>query len=232
MLFVIEGTDGAGKATQTAMLVESLCDSGVSAKSVAFPMYSEPSSALVTSYLSGVFGKDANCVPPKLASALYACDRALSAPKWIDIAKDQQQVVVADRYYGSNAIHQASAIKDIGLRQEMFDWIHRLEVMDFGLPEPDMTFLLAIDPREVQRIIHSERKVRKSGATSDILEDSLTFQMQSYLCSLDAAAYFGWTVVDCMKHNGVRKTPIEINEEIKVAISNRYSAILQQPKTL
>ena len=46
-LIVIEGLDGSGKATQTALLCDYIKESGRSYRKLSFPNYESPSSALV-----------------------------------------------------------------------------------------------------------------------------------------------------------------------------------------
>ena len=77
-LFVIEGVDGSGKATQTKLLFEALSQKGYSAKKVEFPNYDSPSSSLVKLYLSGAFGDTADDVSPYVASTFYTVDRFAS----------------------------------------------------------------------------------------------------------------------------------------------------------
>ena len=50
-LIVLEGTDGSGKATQTARLLERLQGEGRDCRQVEFPRYGEESSALIRLYL-------------------------------------------------------------------------------------------------------------------------------------------------------------------------------------
>ena len=50
-LIVIEGLDGSGKETQANLLRASLIERGVDLRSVSFPRYDSPSSALVRMYL-------------------------------------------------------------------------------------------------------------------------------------------------------------------------------------
>lgn len=57
-LIVFEGTDGSGKATQTALLCRELESRGVPFRKLEFPRYKEESSALLRLYLSGAFGTD------------------------------------------------------------------------------------------------------------------------------------------------------------------------------
>ena len=51
-LIVFEGTDGSGKATQTALLCRELDRRGVPYRRLEFPRYREESSALIRLYLS------------------------------------------------------------------------------------------------------------------------------------------------------------------------------------
>jgi len=74
-LFVIDGTDGSGKQTQFEKLKENLDIRGIKYKTVSFPNYDSPSSALVKMYLSGEFGENAKDVSPYIASTFYAADR-------------------------------------------------------------------------------------------------------------------------------------------------------------
>ena len=93
-LIIIEGGDGSGKATQTAMLVERLAAEGRPVRSVSFPDYDSDSSALVKMYLRGDFGGDADGVNPYAASAFYAVDRFASyQTQWKSFLQDGGIVV-------------------------------------------------------------------------------------------------------------------------------------------
>ena len=75
-LIVIEGLDGSGKATQTALLADKLKQNGYQVKKLEFPDYDSPSSSLVKMYLGGEFGSQPGDVNAYAASAFYAVDRA------------------------------------------------------------------------------------------------------------------------------------------------------------
>ena len=82
-LIIMEGLDGSGKSTQTALLEEYFKQSGISYKKIKLPDYESPSSTLVNMYLGGEFGKSANDVNAYAASAFYAVDRFASFKlKW------------------------------------------------------------------------------------------------------------------------------------------------------
>ena len=80
-LIVIEGTDGSGKSTQFRRLTERLTQEGREFKTLVFPQYAEPSSALIRMYLGGEFGSSPSDVNAYAASAFYAVDRFASYKK-------------------------------------------------------------------------------------------------------------------------------------------------------
>ncbi|MBQ1992073.1 MAG: thymidylate kinase, partial [Clostridia bacterium] len=77
-LIVIEGLDGSGKGTQTALLTKALADMNIKVKQVSFPDYDNPSSALVKMYLNGALGSKPGDVNAYAASSFYAVDRYAS----------------------------------------------------------------------------------------------------------------------------------------------------------
>ena len=77
-LIVFEGTDGSGKATQTALLCRELDRRGVPYRRLEFPRYREESSALIRLYLSGAFGSHPGDVNAYAAATFYSVDRFAS----------------------------------------------------------------------------------------------------------------------------------------------------------
>ena len=55
-LIVMEGLDGSGKSTQTALLEEFLKSRDISYRKIKLPDYESPSSTLVKMYHYGEFG--------------------------------------------------------------------------------------------------------------------------------------------------------------------------------
>ena len=80
-LIVFEGTDGSGKATQTALLCRELDRRGVPYRRLEFPRYQEESSALIRLYLSGAFGSHPGDVNAYAAATFYSVDRFASCPE-------------------------------------------------------------------------------------------------------------------------------------------------------
>ena len=56
-LIVLEGTDGSGKSTQFELLKKRMEQTGIDFRTIVFPQYQEPSSALIRMYLGGEFGQ-------------------------------------------------------------------------------------------------------------------------------------------------------------------------------
>ena len=139
-LFVLEGLDGSGKATQAKLLAAHLAGSGRRVMEITFPDYESDSSALVKMYLSGQFGSRPDDVNPYAASSFYAVDRYASyKTKWGSFY-EAGGIVIADRYTTSNAVHQCSK-----LPPDQWDgflrWAFEYEYQLLGLPAPDAVFI-------------------------------------------------------------------------------------------
>ena len=80
-LYVIEGVDGSGKATQTELLYQALLAEGKPVRKVSFPDYDSPSSSLIKMYLNGEFGTDPQSVNAFATSVFFAVDRFASSAK-------------------------------------------------------------------------------------------------------------------------------------------------------
>ena len=80
-LFIIEGIDGSGKATQLSLLKDNLEKAGKTVMPISFPNYSDRSSGPVKMYLEGELGKDPSDVSAYAASSLFAIDRFASYKK-------------------------------------------------------------------------------------------------------------------------------------------------------
>ena len=122
-LIVIEGTDGSGKSTQFRQLTQRLEQENQSFKTLIFPRYSEPSSALIRMYLGGEFGSNPMDVNAYAASSFYAVDRYASYKMDWGQWYDEGGVIISDRYTTSNAVHQPSK-EPFDQQQTFLKWLY------------------------------------------------------------------------------------------------------------
>ena len=124
-LIVFEGTDGSGKSTQFSLLTRRLEARGVDFRTMVFPQYTEPSSALIRMYLGGEFGARPSDVNAYTASTFYAVDRFAAFRKvWGEYYRNGG-LMLSDRYTTSNAVHQASKEPEQD-REKFFAWLYDL----------------------------------------------------------------------------------------------------------
>lgn len=208
-LIVVEGVDGSGKQTQTALLHERLPE----AKRVSFPDYQSPSSALVKMYLNGDFGIRADDVSPEAASVFFACDRYASyKQKWGEFYRNGG-VVLADRYVTSNMIHQTCKIADCGRRTEFLRWIEEFEYGTLELPKPDLVLFLDMPPEYAARLMEHRNNKITGEEQKDIHENDFGYLRRAYENAVSVAEELGWKRIFCVK-NGVLRTPDDISDEV------------------
>lgn len=148
---VIDGTDGAGKATQTHLLVKRLQKAGYKVRVEDFPQYGKKSAGPVEDYLTGIYGtaKDLGAYIP---SVFYAVDRFAAAER-IRKHLDQGFVVVSNRYVTANMAHQGGKIKNPRMRDKYFKWLLDLEYKFFQIPKPDLEIILHLPPKISLKLI-------------------------------------------------------------------------------
>ena len=160
-LIIIEGGDGSGKATQTALLKERLQQEGYKVKSVSFPNYDSPAAMPVKMYLAGDFGKNPSDINPFVASSLYAVDRFASFRMEWQAFYEAGGIILADRYTTSNMVHQMVKYDDEAERNSVCRdpmwfacWICRLRSVKHSWPSENTkpAVLPVIFTNEIMRI--------------------------------------------------------------------------------
>ena len=213
-LIVIEGTDGSGKSTQFRMLSEHLEKDGVAFKHLVFPRYSEESSALIRMYLGGQFGDKPSDVNAYAASAFYAVDRYASYKMDWGQWYEEGGIILSDRYTTSNAVHQAS--KEHGAaRQEYLKWLYEFEYDKLGLPRPDLTIYLDVPTDFTEKMLRGREQATNTHA--DIHEKDMQYLATCRQCGKDAANFYGWHVITCVR-DGAMRTIEDIHQEIYAAV--------------
>ena len=209
-LIVIEGTDGSGKSTQFKKLTERLQAEGKQFKTLVFPQYSEPSSALIRMYLGGEFGSHPSDVNAYAASAFYAVDRYASFKKDWGKWYEEGGLIVSDRYTTSNAVHQTS--KEAPEAQAAYlKWLYEFEYDKLGMPRPDLTVYLDVPTAFTEKLMrHREAETHTH---ADIHEQDMAYLATCREMGRQAAQFYGWNVIQCVRDNEMRSIN-DIHEEI------------------
>ena len=193
-IIVIEGLDGSGKATQTALLCQRLDELGKKPRRLSFPDYEQPSSALVKMYLNGEFGCDASQINAYAASSFYAVDRYASYIRFWREEYEMGGLMVADRYTTSNAIYQmAKSPKDQWNNYLL--WLQDYEYEKLSLPRPDFVIYLDM-PNDISQKLMSGR-YHGDESKKDLHESNLAFLLQCREAALYSAERLGWAVIPC-----------------------------------
>ena len=159
-LIVFEGTDGSGKATQSALLCRELERRGIPFRKLEFPRYQEASSALIRLYLNGAFGSDPNDVN-------YSVDRYASYKQDWGGFYESGGLLVADRYTTSNAVHQTAKLPPEE-RDTFLDWLFDFEYRLLGLPEPTRVLYLDMPTEATEQMMR--RREAATHTKADIHE--------------------------------------------------------------
>lgn len=204
---VFEGMDGAGKATQSRLLLTKLeCYLDLAPKLMSFPDYDSFMGKLVRTYLTDLGPRDLmNLDACKMDSLVYSLDRQLA---FDDFWKTHQgEDVVLDRYYTSNLLYQTLKLSKDD-RKAYVNWLIDFEVQRLKLPEPDIIFVLTVDPDA------SIKNIKERGRVTDHFE-SLNMQKAVYNNIHNLAELVPkWIIIKCDDEKGVMRPAEEISNEI------------------
>lgn len=215
-MIVFEGTDGSGKTTQFTLLSRRLQAMGIDFKKMDFPQYSEPSSALIRMYLGGEFGTRPADVNAYAASTFYAVDRYASYRKvWGEYYKNGG-LMLSNRYTTSNAVHQASKVP-LERREEFFRWLYDFEYKHLELPEPDIVIYLDVPTELTGEMLRTREE--KTQTHADIHEQNMDYLRICRETGLQAAHFYGWTIIDCARDGKMRSIE-DIHNEIFALVQN------------
>lgn len=213
-IIAIEGIDGSGKGTQVSLLAQKLTDVGLRVGTISFPRYKETTGgALVGEYLNGTFGET---VHPKLAAMLYAVDRFESKSKLLKL-NTNNDVVLLDRYVGSNLAHQSARCKSSEIAG-LIEFIADLEYETFGMPVADSTILLDASEKVTQENVTKKPMRRYTDKILDMHEADTSHLVKARAQYLGLAKHFGWSVVRVTGSDGSMRTASDICDELCILV--------------
>jgi dTMP kinase len=129
-IVVLEGTDKAGKTTQSRMLLEALKNLGKVCVVIDFPDYTTPIGMEIRAFLDGK-----REYPPETKHLLFSANR-WEKKKEIESMVENGTLVILNRYWQSNLAYGAANGIDP-------NWLLRL---DKGLPREDLAIVLLVSP--------------------------------------------------------------------------------------
>ena len=212
-LFVIDGTDGSGKQTQFELLTQKLKENNIDFKTVNFPNYDSPSSALVKMYLSGEFGENAKDVNAYIASTFYAADRYATFKKGYEEYYNNGGIIIADRYTTSNMVHQAGKIADKEERDKFLSWLFDFEFNLYGLPKPAEVFFLNMPVEKAIELMKDRENKFTHDTKKDIHEKDKNHLIDAHEAACYVAKKYNWFEINCIK-DGALRTREDISGEI------------------
>lgn len=212
-LFVIDGTDGSGKQTQFNKLQEALKQDNIEYKTVSFPNYNSPSSALVKMYLAGNFGKNAKEISPYIASTFYAVDRYATYQTKYKKYYENGGIILADRYTTANMIHQAGKITNPEERTKFLNWLWDLEFNIYGLPIPTEVFFLNMPVEKSLQLIQNRKNKITHKKEKDIHESNKAHLIDAHEAACNVAKTYNWYEIQCIK-DGELRTIEDIHKQI------------------
>ncbi len=216
-MIVIEGLDGSGKSTQIELLRNRLAQDGVKSFQIKLPYYEDRSSELVKMYLAGEFGTKPGDVNAYAASTFYAVDRYASFKKFWHKEYDEGQLILADRYTTSNAVHQMTKLnKDEW--DAYLEWLFNFEYEMIGIPEPNCVIYLDM-PVDVSQKLMTGRYAGDENK-KDVHERDVSYLNECYKSAGYAAEKLGWNVIKCSE-NGEPRSISDISDDIYACVK-RY----------
>lgn len=208
-VIVIEGGDGAGKATQTSLLVKHLAALGQEVHTLDFPYEKGLYGDLVRVVLSGKKGS-INQLDPRLFSFTYSLNRFGCTPElrfWLQ----RGATVVLDRYYTANFGHQASKLPE-GERRGFIEELEFTEVEWLGVPRSGIVLYLDLPPAAALEAMKKDSTRKHLDIHETAGDDYKEKVRHTYLWCCDHLS--GWSCVPCYDVRGGRLSKDAVHHAI------------------
>jgi dTMP kinase len=219
---VLEGIDGSGKRTQLELLASALAARGVVSTKLSFPNYGGFFGKLVAKFLNGGFGA-LDAVDPHFSALLYAGDR-LEAKPALEAALGSGELVLADRYVGSNLAHQGARVPH-ERRHEFLAWLVQLEYGIYELPVEDLVIYLRVPVAEAHRLIAEKSARDYTKMQRDIQESNLAHLQAASEVYEELAQKRHWARIECFDPAAkALRSPEAIHRDVLAAVESRIFA--------
>lgn len=216
----IEGIDGTGKGTQTRLLAAALRRRKQRLKVFSFPDYDRTvAGSLIGAYLNGELG-DPRKIDSRLTAMLFALDR-FERKAAIEKALASVDLVLCDRYVGSNLAHQAARTPP-ERRAELRKLVEKLEYGIYGLPKPDLVLYLDMPDSLAQERVKLKGARSYTRAELDAHEADrrhLAEALKEYRAQ--AASRRNWVLIRTVEADGGPRSREAIHADIVGALVRR-----------
>jgi thymidylate kinase len=196
----IEGIDGSGKRTLAENLKKKFESINIESEIISFPRHQEEfSGMLVDKFLYENLRFNDDNFKEVREGMLYAIDRMVSLGRIRENGKslldeyNNDKLLIFDRYLSSNFIHRCNDMDTKQLRS----YINTMKYIEFkllGLPEPDITLVLSVQPEvSYNNIIKRGRETDENETIENLTK---SFNKLKYLCKIE-----NYKLIDCCKKN-------------------------------
>lgn len=195
LLITFEGTDGSGKTTQARILAETLRERGYTVRTYKFPT-TGISGKLAYAYLNSEINSEA--LNGYQAASLYLVDMVCYTNE-INTAIENGEIVIVDRYVGSNFYQQAARslnLDSFSFVMDLKKFIQEIRTMAYnimGIRRPDITFFMEVSSRFSKQI----REKDKTRVTKDFHEKDEDYLTKVARTAVLAASIDKWRSIDC-----------------------------------
>ncbi len=221
-LIVIDGGDGAGKATQTRMLQEYFKEHHVKSQYISFPRYKTSFHGQhVGRFLTGEFNNGAAEISPYMSSLAFALDRLTAKDEIIEWLA-QGYMVIADRYVSASMAHQTSKLPE-AKRDEFIDWIYAMEYKEHKLPKEDIVLFLYVPVETAQRLLEEGKKEKEyAGGEKDEAESNIEHQRKSIEMYRQLSERFDhWEMISCVDSKGELLSKQQVHKKVLAVLKKR-----------
>ncbi|MBP6888389.1 MAG: hypothetical protein KBC21_01680 [Candidatus Pacebacteria bacterium] len=193
-----EGIDGAGKATQVAMMAEYLRSKGKKVAVFSFPRYKTTVAGRLLNIV--IQSDDAESykfatLDPYASAFIHFADYAESFAEIMQAMKECDYVLF-DRYVNSTLFHHGGKLQGEE-RQKFVGYFYQVAHHDRGYPVPDHVFYLDA-PLELS-LERTRSRAKLQNREPDAVEANIKYISDSHEAGLDLAQKYGWNVIPLTK---------------------------------